>query len=241
MGPIAYVFMIIGVAAVLVVIVVLFDPKKAKQLFQKVEERNTVLPGRISSEASIDKQMADLRLNETAELESTPDALSRMERAVSCRGILHALNREGREFTDRGEQWQMLIFDGIIMLLRRPDGWFWFNQGDALILPGDSAREFDDAGIAFSQKGQVPRSVTFPWRGHTLSILDVGYLRFDLEEGECHIADQDMVKFLLAEDENGHLVYLENLKMGTDRVWRNGIALGMTIKPYVGKLLRATA
>lgn len=241
MGTIASIFTIIGVAVVLVVIVVLFDPKKAKQLFQKLRERSAVLQSRISSEAPIDKQFKDLRLNETAEFDSTPDAPSRLERAVSCRGVLQALNREGREFTDRGEQWQMLIFDEMIMLLRRPDGWFWFTQDDTLILPGDSAREFDDAGIAFSQKGQVPRSVTFPWRGHTMSILDVGYLRFDLEEGECHIADQDMIKFLLAEDENGHLVYLENLKMGTDRVWRNGIALGMTIKPYVGKLLRATA
>jgi hypothetical protein len=208
----------------------------AQQLAKDVQG----LGQRVSPDASIDQQFADLRLGEMVEIHPDRDnVLERKERSVTCLGVLQAQERNGRNFRDRKEPWRFFVLDDSIMLFERPDGWCWFDMSDSSVLGGESAREFDNAGEMFSSKGQSPRSHTITWKRKKLAILDVGYLKFERMQGTCHLDHGEMVKYMLAEAENGTLIYVENLKVGTDRVWSDGKALGMSMKPYVGNILRA--
>jgi hypothetical protein len=198
------------------------------------------LRGRVSPDASVDERFFDLRLHETVDI--NPDkkkVLERKERSVSCHGTLEAQERNRREFRDRGEPWRFIMLDDEVMLFLRPDGWNYFEKRSSIVLTGESARAFDTAGEEFSKRGQVARSHSFTWSRKKWTILDVGYLRFDRLQGACRLNHGEMIKYLLAEDEGGNLMYVENLKTGTDRVWLVGKALGMSIEPYVDNILRA--
>ncbi len=215
--------------------------RKSTNVLVQVANETKASMSRIPYDAPIEKQFEDLRSGETVEIDlDSVNVLERKERVVTCRGQLCALNRSDRNFTDRGENWPVFILDGTIMLIKRPDGWFWFDKGNAIVLEGESASMFDEAGVTFSEQyDQVPRSYSFKWNGQKLTVLDVGYLRYEQTDGTSHLPNGMMVKYMLAEDTQKNIIYLENVKAGADRVWKMGHALGMTIQQYCGKILRA--
>ncbi len=208
--------------------------QKTQRVIQEIpkEDPTTARP---RDEATTTEKFRDLQTGEWVEFDPNPEQVIRDDRQVTGRGVHQALNRSGREFSPKGEQYPLYMLDNE-MLMERPDGWYWF--GHTINLEGESAHEFDVAGEAFSAKGQIPRSHSFDWRGTTLTLLDVGYESYQHLGGLCHLPDGSMVKYLLAERADGAIVYLENLKVGTDRVWV-GKKLGMDITPYVGRILRA--
>lgn len=219
--------------------------KKLQKTQQAIEEadqpstqvRTSTRPR--TDDVSLTEQFRDLRVGEWVEYDPNSNALQRTEYQVSARGTHQALNRSGREFYPKGEEYPLYELDERQMLFERPDGWFVFDQ--AVTLEGESAREFDSAGETFSvQYRQQPRSYTFTWRGQRLTILDVGYMKYEHQAGKCHLSDGTMIKYMLAERDDGCVVYLENLKAGTDRVWI-GKMLGSDLNPYLGRVLRATA
>lgn len=191
-----------------------------------------------SDKLSVDEQVLDLRAGEFVTFTDTPGNVGQ-ELQVTATGALQALNRAGREFTPReGERYQLIALESELLLMSRPDGWVYLNTHTVLI--GEDARQFDGWGEAFSAKGQSPRSVSFTYRNKRWAILDVGYLRYDHVGGKSHLADREMIKYLIAEGEGGSVLYLENKKTGQDRVWF-GRLLGPRLNDYVDRVLRAAA
>ncbi len=183
------------------------------------------------------EQFEDLHAGEFVEFTDVADGQT-TEYEVTGTGRHQAQNRQGKDFTPRGEEYPMYVLDGERMLFERPDGWYVFNRYDVLI--GEEARAFDAAGEAFSKAGQIARGHSFTWKGKKLTILDVGYTIYQHGGGKSHLSDAAMNKYMLAELADGSVVYLENLKVGQDRVWY-GKSLGQDLKPYVGRVLRAAA
>lgn len=145
------------------------------------------------------------------------------------RGECLCLSGPKRNFAETGEKYLVFEFEKDMFFIQRPDGWFGFNQ--SIILEGEEANQFNEAGTVFSQKGQTPRCHSFTWRDKQLSILDVGYLRYQHLEGKSHLKTGNMVKWMLSENEadgNKTVYFLENLKEGTDRIWI-GKSFGMNL------------
>lgn len=215
--------------------------QKTRQVIEEAKE-DAVVPTTDrprTDDSTVTEQFRDLRVGEWVEYDPDPNAILRTEYQVSARGTHQALNRSGREFYPKGEEYPLYELDEKLMLFERPNGWFVFDQ--AIALEGESASEFNVAGETFSvQYGQRPRSYSFTWRGIRLTILDVGYMQYQHLGGKCHLPDNAMIKYMLAERDDGRVVYLENVKAGTDRVWI-GRKLGSDLNPYLGRVLRGTA
>ena len=129
-----------------------------------------------------------------------------------------------------------ILDDGEYFVIKFKDGrWVAFNE--EIELDDNSVREFTPHGDTFTKRGQLPNSYTFDWRGMSLSINSVGYVKYHRLDGDSHLADQMMVKFMVARRlSDDAIFYLENVKAGTDRVWI-GIDLGYNLDHYLGKIL----
>ncbi len=168
-------------------------------------------------------------------VEFTPDLqkVTLKEFQLQGRGILKAQNLRNGNLVYQGEDYPLLVLEQSVVLVKRNDGFFMFNQ--QFVLPGESAKEFYPHAVEFGNKNQLPRSHSFDWHGMKLTVLDIGYLIYQHESGECHLTDGTKIRYLLAERDDGQVFYLEDCQTGADRYWL-GKSLGTTLDQNIGNI-----
>lgn len=160
------------------------------------------------------------------------------EYQVSAQGILQCLSGKERNFIPNKDEdlFFVLGYYADYVIIKFKDGnWVAFDQKIPLV--GDEADEFNQHGIAFCKKSQIPDSYEFTWRNIYLSVIDVGYMRYLHETGnDFELPDNTEIKFMLAHD-GDTVFYLENHKTGPDCV-RLGHDLGYDLDQYLGDIHR---
>lgn len=219
------------VALVLIVLLVLIikKPDLFKNLLSKLKKtEDSSSSDQLSTpyfedKKSLTDKFLGLRVGDFASFKMDPfsDSLNR-DFQLTGRGICYCLSHNRGNFRRKGGEYFLFSFDEEIFFIKRPDGWYGFYK--SIILHGDEVSAFDEAGIIFSQGGQILRSHSFMWENINLSILDVGYLEYQHQEGHLHLETGNMIKYMLAEEKKGDettIYFLENLKgeTGTDRIW----------------------
>ncbi|MDD4937628.1 MAG: hypothetical protein PHX34_01200 [Candidatus Shapirobacteria bacterium] len=154
---------------------------------------------------------------------------------LKVKGIFYCLNHNGPNFWRNGGEYPFFGFGKDVFFIKRPDGWYGFNQ--AIILQGDEADgAFKQAGEDFSKTGQIPGSISLFWRGKSYPVNDVGYLEYQGLRKTSHLDIGDKIKFMIFKEETDpNVVYfLENIKRkdATDRVCV-GMYLGMDLDSHI--------
>jgi hypothetical protein len=195
---------------------------------------------RIPDTASLDEQVDDLRIGEMACI--GPKKADNPELKVTGLATIIALNNlGGGRFAPRGEEWKMWKFQKTALLIHRPEGWYWLPLDQRVALSPEGAGVFAEEGEVFTKPPykQKTRSYKFTWEGHRLTMLDIGYFQVDVIAGDVGTADGMNVKYMIAEDEKGNVIFVANNKTGTDYVYMGGVFFGETIEPYVQNMTRA--
>jgi hypothetical protein len=226
--------LIIGGVFILLGFVWHFIEKRMKKASPKKENKNEdeffeILP--------TDK-FEELKMGDFVEFSPDLSQKSMEEYMVTSQGDLLCLHGVQRNFMPNGQRNLFFVLgnEDYIVVKFHDGQWMAFDQ--KIPLEGDAADEFNPHGIAFSKKGQIPESYSFTWRDMQLSVLDVGYLEYRQETGNCDLPDQTRIKFMLAKCNNGAVFYLENRKTGPDCV-RIGHNLGYNLDEYLGKITKS--
>lgn len=157
---------------------------------------------------------------------------------VTGKGRLHAQHRiNGGELQDRGEIYDRWDGDDFV-LIKRPEGWFFFNKRE--VLAGDGDKPFLEGGKIFdAQHQQKPRAFSMPWtntqgQDFMVTFVDIGYLQFHRISGRTHLADKKQERYVWGEinDPTTPTIFHEVIQHGPRYVWY-GIFIGYKLDNYV--------
>jgi len=191
-----------------------------------------------SRSVSETEQFEQLKSDSFVEFNPDPSKPIMKEFMVTGTGILFGLRHLGNgNFQETDDRSPLFILDdGKYFIIKLKDGrWVAFNE--EITIQDNSASEFNSNGEKFTKGGQLPDSCIFKWRNMSLSVMSVGYAKYRHVGGKSHLANQVMVKFMVARRQSDDAIfYLENVKAGTDRVWL-GQDLGYNLDRYLGRIL----
>lgn len=212
--------------------------QSARKSQDELKGLNSDLHGgrRVPDTEPIDDQFSDLRIGEMAEI---GPGSTKTEYKATGTGFFKAQNRDGRNYADRGEDWPVWNFQNKWLVFQRPEGWYAFPFDSRIALPPEEVTLFSQQGEIFSDGGQKWGSTKFRWNDQNLAILDVGYLHVSVTAGNIGTTDNMYVKYVLARNSKGDILFCANNMTGTDYMYVDGVSIGKSVKPFVGTLTRA--
>lgn len=164
---------------------------------------------------TVEEQLGKLTPGHFVELTREGDV-----REMQVNGVVtyHERRQYGTKDFDRsGTTWSGLVLFEDWLLAKINGTWYLFDKETDLT--ADEARAFQPAAEQFGEKENQRRgSVSLDWNGQTWPMFDIGMADVDTQ-GQAHLSSGDWIRFILAEQADGTILYIEHVKHGPGFAW----------------------
>ncbi len=195
-------------------------------------------PTPLQEEMAFDLSAARLNDEFHFDLNGDYSRVNGVKLVVRLTGNLIALippQAQGGRYQEKGEVYEVIIAEDLggedYVLIQHSAGLIVLTQDEPLT--DGLKQQFKEVGLAYSQAGQTGNAHSINHKGVTLTFMDVGYHRFDSEDGRSDIRGRmylpeadglpGVVKFGLFQGDDGYHYFIEQLSQAQSLLWRGHV------------------